>query len=107
MAYAVSDPFPFSIRRPRRNALIILAALSWLLLVLLSKEGQAAVQQHLASEGNIRESLREDIPKDGIPLSQRRDPRIRYVMISRAADLDGENAALKLADDALAASKRK
>jgi iron(III) transport system substrate-binding protein len=88
-------------RAPHPNAAKVL--INWL----LSKEGQTAVQQHLASEGNIRESLREDIPKDGIPLSQRRDPRLRYVMISRAADLDGENAALKLADDALAAGKKK
>jgi hypothetical protein len=60
----------------------------------------------LASEGNIRESLRDDIAKDGIPLSQRRDPHVKYVMISRAADMDGENAALKLANDALVAAKK-
>jgi hypothetical protein len=35
-------------------------------------------------------------------LSHRRDPKTRYLMISRAADIDGENAALKLASDALA-----
>lgn len=71
------------------------------------KEGQIAVQQHLASEGNIRESLRVDIPKDVIPPSHRRDPKIRYLMISRAADIDGENDALKLATDALAGAKKK
>jgi ABC-type Fe3+ transport system substrate-binding protein len=88
-------------RAPHPNAAKVL--INWL----LSREGQAAAQQHLASEGNIRESLREDISKDGIPASQRRDPRVKYVMISRAADMDGENAALRLAEDALSASKKK
>jgi len=88
-------------RAPHPNAAKVL--INWL----LSREGQAAVQRHLASEGNIRESLREDISKDEISASQRRDPRVRYVMISRAADIDGENEALKLANDALAAAKKK
>ncbi|HEV8342860.1 MAG TPA: extracellular solute-binding protein [Candidatus Binatia bacterium] len=83
-------------RAPHPNAAKVL--INWL----LSREGQTAVQQHLANEGNIRESLREDISKDVIPLSHRRDPKTRYLMISRAADIDGENAALKLASDALA-----
>ena len=61
----------------------------------------------MAGEGNIRESLRDDIAKDVIPLAQRRDPKVRYVMISRSADLDGENEAIKLADDALAGAKKK
>ncbi|MGH7830905.1 MAG: ABC transporter substrate-binding protein, partial [Candidatus Binatia bacterium] len=74
---------------------------------LLSREGQTAVQQHLANEGNIRESLRVDIPKDVIPASHRRDPKIRYLMISRAADIDGEKEALKLATEALAGAKKK
>jgi len=74
---------------------------------LLSREGQVAVQQHLAGEGNVRESLREDIPKDIIPLSHRRESKVKYLMISRAADIDGENAALKLANDALAGAKKK
>jgi uncharacterized protein HemY len=65
------------------------------------------MQRHLASEGNIRESLREDIAKDVIPLADRRDPKVKYVMISRSVDLDAENAALKLAEDALSASKKK
>jgi iron(III) transport system substrate-binding protein len=88
-------------RAPHPNAAKVL--INWL----LSREGQAAVQQHLASEGNIRESLREDISKDIIPPQQRRDPRTKYVMISRSADMDGENEALKLASDALAAGKKK
>jgi ABC-type Fe3+ transport system substrate-binding protein len=88
-------------RAPHPNAAKVL--INWL----LSQEGQTAVQQHLASEGNIRESLREDISKDVIPVSHRRDPRLNYVMISRAADMDGENEALKLANDALAAAKKK
>jgi iron(III) transport system substrate-binding protein len=88
-------------RAPHPNAAKVL--INWL----LSREGQTAVQQHLASEGNIRESLREDISKDVIPVSHRRDPRLNYVMISRAADMDGENEALKLANDALMAAKKK
>jgi ABC-type Fe3+ transport system substrate-binding protein len=88
-------------RAPHPNAAKVL--INWL----LSREGQTAIQQHLASEGNIRESLREDISKDVIPVSQRRDPRLNYVMISRAADMDGENEALKLANDALTAAKKK
>ena len=88
-------------RAPHPNAAKVL--INWL----LSREGQAAVQQHLAGEGNIRESLRDDIAKDVIPLAQRRDPKVRYVMISRSADLDGENEAIKLADDALAGAKKK
>jgi iron(III) transport system substrate-binding protein len=88
-------------RAPHPNAAKVL--INWL----LSREGQAAVQQHLASEGNIRESLREDISKDIIPAPQRRDPRMKYVMISRSVDMDGENEALKLASDALAAGKKK
>ena len=88
-------------RAPHPNASKVL--INWL----LSREGQAAVQQHLASEGSIRESLREDIAKDVIPLSQRRDQKVRYVMISRSADLDGENEAIKLANDALEGAKKK
>ena len=88
-------------RAPHPNAAKVV--INWL----LSREGQVAVQQHLASEGNIRESLRVDIPKDVIPPSHRRDPKIRYLMISRAADIDGENDALKLATDALAGAKKK
>ena len=88
-------------RAPHPNTAKVL--INWL----LSREGQAAVQQHLAGEGNIRESLRDDIAKDVIPLAQRRDPKVRYVMISRSADLDGENEAIKLADDALAGAKKK
>ena len=88
-------------RAPHPNAAKVV--INWL----LSREGQIAVQQHLANEGNIRESLRVDIPKDVIPPSHRRDPKIRYLMISRAADIDGENDALKLATDALAGAKKK
>jgi iron(III) transport system substrate-binding protein len=88
-------------RAPHPNAAKVL--INWL----LSREGQAAVQQHLAGEGNIRESLRDDIAKDLIPLAQRRDPKMRYVMISRSADLDGENEAIKLAEDALGGAKKK
>jgi hypothetical protein len=36
-----------------------------------------------------------------------RDPKVKYVMISRSVDMDAENAALKLAEDALSASKKK
>lgn len=61
----------------------------------------------MASEGNIRESLREDIAKEGISLAERRDPKVKYVMISRSVDLDAENEAMKLAKDALSASKKK
>jgi iron(III) transport system substrate-binding protein len=88
-------------RAPHPNAAKLL--INWL----LSREGQAAVQRHLASEGNIRESLREDIAKDVIPLAERRDPKVKYVMISRSVDLDAENEAIKLAEDALSASKKK
>jgi iron(III) transport system substrate-binding protein len=88
-------------RAPHPNAAKLL--INWL----LSREGQAAVQRHLAGEGNIRESLREDITKDGIPLAERRDPKVKYVMISRSVDLDGENEAIKLAEEALLASKKK
>jgi iron(III) transport system substrate-binding protein len=88
-------------RAPHPNAAKLL--INWL----LSREGQAAVQRHLASEGNIRESLREDIAKDVVPLAERRDPKVKYVMISRSVDLDAENAAIKLAEDALSAGKKK
>ena len=88
-------------RAPHPNAAKVL--INWL----LSREGQTLVQQHLASEGNIRESLREDVAKDVIPISHRRDPNVKYLMISRAADIDGENAALKLANDALLGAKKK
>jgi ABC-type Fe3+ transport system substrate-binding protein len=88
-------------RAPHPNAARVL--INWL----PSREGQTAVQQHLAGEGNIRESLREDIAKDAISLAQRRDPRVKYVMISRSVDLDGENDAIKLADDALARAEKK
>jgi iron(III) transport system substrate-binding protein len=88
-------------RAPHPNAAKVL--INWL----LSREGQTAVQQHLAAEGNIRESLREDIAKEVIPSSQRRDPKVKYLMISRSVDLDGENEAIKLAYDALAGAKKK
>jgi iron(III) transport system substrate-binding protein len=88
-------------RAPHPNAAKVL--INWL----LSREGQIAVQQHLASEGSFRESLREDIPKDIIPSAHRRESKVQYLMISRAADIDGENDALKLANDALSAARRK
>jgi hypothetical protein len=56
-------------------------------------------------EGNIRESFREDIPKDVIPSAERRDPRVKCVMISRSLKL--ENEATKLADDAVVCGKKK
>jgi iron(III) transport system substrate-binding protein len=88
-------------RAPHPNASKLL--INWI----LSREGQIAVQQHLANEGNIRESLREDIAKDIIPLTHRREPKVKYLMISRAADIDGENDALKLASDAHAGARKK
>jgi ABC-type Fe3+ transport system substrate-binding protein len=88
-------------RAPHPNAAKVL--INWL----LSREGQIAVQQHLASEGSFRESLREDIAKDIIPADHRREPKVKYLMISRAADIDGENHALKLANEALAAARKK
>ncbi|HEY2987118.1 MAG TPA: extracellular solute-binding protein [Candidatus Binatia bacterium] len=88
-------------RAPHPNAAKLL--INWI----LSREGQIAVQQHLASEGNIRESLREDIPKDVIPPTHRREPKVKYLMISRAADIDGENDALKLASEAHAGARKK
>lgn len=86
-------------RAPHPNAAKVL--LNWL----LSRDGQTAVQKHLAVEGNLRESLREDIPKDVIPLSHRRAPGVKYLMISRAVDIDEERTALKLVNDALAQTK--
>lgn len=86
-------------RAPHPNAAKV--ALNWL----LSRDGQIAAQKHLAGEGNLRESLREDIPKDVIPPSHRRVAGVRYLMISRAADIDGERTALKLVNDALAQTK--
>lgn len=86
-------------RAPHPNAVRVL--LNWL----LSRDGQIAVQKHLASEGNLRESLREDIPKDVIPVSHRRVPGVKYLMISRAADIDEERAALKLVNDVLAQTR--
>ena len=88
-------------RAPHPNA--AKALINWL----LSREGQIAVQQHLASEGSFRESLREDISKDIIPADHRREPNVKYLMISRAADIDGENHALKLANEALGAARKK
>ena len=88
-------------RAPHPNAAKVL--INWL----LSKEGQSAAQKHLAAEGNVRESLREDIPKEVIPLAHRRVSGIGYTMISRAADIDGEKAALQLVNDALAGAKKK
>jgi iron(III) transport system substrate-binding protein len=88
-------------RAPHPNAAKLL--INWL----LSREGQTAVQRHLASEGNIRESLREDIAKDVIPVAERRDPKVKYIMISRSVDLDAENEAIKLAEEALSGSKKK
>ncbi|HEY3302335.1 MAG TPA: extracellular solute-binding protein [Candidatus Binatia bacterium] len=88
-------------RAPHPNAAKLLV--NWL----LSREGQTAVQQHLANEGNIRESLREDISKDVIPPTHRRDAKAKYLMISRSADIDGENDAVKLASDAAAGAKKK
>jgi ABC-type Fe3+ transport system substrate-binding protein len=88
-------------RAPHPNAAKLL--INWV----LSREGQVAVQQHLAAEGNIRESLREDISKDAMPATHRRDPKVKYLMISRSADIDGENEAVKLASDAAAGSRKK
>jgi ABC-type Fe3+ transport system substrate-binding protein len=88
-------------RAPHPHAAKVL--INWL----LSRDGQAAVQRHMAGEGNIRESLREDIPKDVIPAAHRRQPGVQYLMISRAVDIDMEREALKLVQDALAEAQKR
>jgi iron(III) transport system substrate-binding protein len=59
-------------------------AINWL----LSREGQIAFQSTLADIGNYRESMREDISKEIIPLTDRRTKEHKYLFTSRADWMD-------------------
>jgi len=67
---------------PHPNAAKV--AINWL----LSREGQEAYQKVYASVGDIRQSMREDIPMDVIPPSQRRQKGVKYIYAGRPEWLD-------------------
>jgi ABC-type Fe3+ transport system substrate-binding protein len=67
---------------PHPNAAKV--AINWL----LSQEGQNAYQEVFAQIGDIRQSMREDIPKEVIPPTYRRVQGARYIYSGRPDWLD-------------------
>ena len=84
---------------PHPNAAKI--AINWL----LSREGQESYQKVFASVGDIRQSMREDIPMDVIPPSQRRQKGVRYIYAGRPEWLDMAPVS-KVIKEAQAAAKK-
>jgi iron(III) transport system substrate-binding protein len=80
------DPYVGSVgllkQAPHPNAAKV--AINWL----LSREGQTSFQNALANIGNYRESLREDISKEIIPATDRRNKEHKYLFTSRAEWMD-------------------
>lgn len=75
---------------------------------LLSREGQVGFQKVFALEGNSSQtnSMREDIPKEHIPLAYRRVPGARYLQTYRPEYIDTVPA-LEVVEKALAGSRKK
>jgi len=62
---------------PHPNAAKVL--INWF----LSKEGQSVWLENVAKEGFDYDSLREDVPKDKIPVDSRRIPGAKYFVITK------------------------
>lgn len=67
---------------PHPNAAKV--AINWL----LSQEGQNGYQEVFARIGDIRQSMREDIPRDVIPPTYRREKNAKYIYSGRPEWLD-------------------
>ena len=81
-----ADPFVGAValirQAPHPNAAKV--AINWL----LSREGQIAFQKTQTNIGRIRESMREDIPKDIIPSDYRRIKGHNYLFTNREEWMD-------------------
>jgi ABC-type Fe3+ transport system substrate-binding protein len=84
---------------PHPNAAKI--AINWL----LSQEGQNAYQDIFAQLHDVRQSMREDIPKDVIPASYRRLKGVKYIYSGRPEWLEMD-AVTKLIKDAQKEAKK-
>lgn len=88
-------------RAPHPNAAKVFV--NWL----LSREGQITYQKILLEvDGDYRDSLRIDIPKDEIPLDQRRTEGANYVDVDTPERRD-MRPIFKLLEEALAESRKK
>src|SRR5581483_11804486 len=67
---------------PHPNAARV--AINWL----LSREGQEAYQKMFAQQHDVRQSMREDISMDAIPLTYRRVKGVKYIYSGRPEWLD-------------------
>jgi len=85
---------------PHPNAAKV--AINWL----LSKEGQTAYQTIYAQLHDVRESMREDIPKDVIPAEFRRVKGAKYIYSGRPEWLDMKPV-IKLVQEARQGGKKK
>jgi ABC-type Fe3+ transport system substrate-binding protein len=84
---------------PHPNAAKV--AINWL----LSQEGQNAYQDIFAQLHDVRQSMREDIPKDIIPPSYRRVKGVKYIYSGRPEWLDMD-AVTKLIKDVQKEAKK-
>lgn len=67
---------------PHPNAAKV--AINWL----LSREGQITYQKVMAKTGGLYESMREDIPKDMVPLEHQRKKGVQYIYAGRPDWID-------------------
>ncbi len=81
-------------RPPHPNAAKV--AINWL----LSREGQIAYQKAFAKIGDIRQSMREDIPKDVIPSAYRRVEGAKFLYSGQPEWIDMEPV-MKLVNEVL------
>ena len=87
-------------RAPHPNAAKVFV--NWL----LSREGQITVQTSYAKVGNPVNSLRIDIPKDGIPPADRLREGVNYIEVETPERMSME-LALKVFNEALAEAERR
>jgi ABC-type Fe3+ transport system substrate-binding protein len=85
---------------PHRNAAKVFV--NWL----LSREGQITVQTSYAKAGNPVNSLRIDIPKEGIPPADRLREEVNYIEVETPERMSTE-LALKVFNEALAEAERR
>ena len=85
-------------RAPHPNAAKVFV--NWL----LSREGQTAFQRVISMPGDAKNSRRIDVPKDHIPVSERRDQGVKY-FDAEDPDTKDITPAMKLMDEIFAGKK--
>ena len=85
-------------RAPHPNAAKVF--INWL----LSREGQIVFQKAMSQEGDPKESRRNDIPKDHIPLQERRKDKMIY-FDTDDPEIKDLRPAIKLVEEILAGKK--